>query len=147
MFPSDHPPSMTVLVPIDGSEPSMNALEYACAEHADATLTVLYVSNVTTGQNRFIAGGSFGEWKETEQRRATELFEEARSRADEAGAEIDVVHEFGDPLRLIVSYAEEHGVDAVVIGSHGRDGVSRLALGSVAERVVRLAPMPVVVVK
>ena len=138
---------MNVLVPIDGSDPSMAALEYACSQHSDATITALYVSNVSFGQNRFMAGGSFREWKETEEQQAGELFEKVRENADTSGLQIETVHKFGDPLRYIVGYAEENNVDVIVIGSHGRDGVSRLALGSVAERVVRLAPMPVVVVK
>ena len=138
---------MSVLVPIDGSDPSIAALEYACTEHSDTTITALYVSNVSTGQNRFIAGGSFSEWKEIEEQQAAELFERARDVADTSGTTVETVHEFGDPLRDIVSYAEENDMDIIVIGSHGRDGVSRLALGSVAERVVRQAPMPVVVVK
>lgn len=138
---------MNVLVPIDGSDPSMAALEYACTEHSDATITALYVSNVSTGQNRFIGGGSFREWKETEEQQVEKLFDRVQDYADSFGVEIETTHDFGDPLRYIVSYAEENDVDIVVIGSHGRDGVSRVALGSVAERVVRRAPMPVVVVK
>lgn len=138
---------MDVLVPIDGSEPSMAALGHACAEYPDATLTVLYVSNVAAGENRLMAGGSFAEWKATEESFATELFERVSERAGEAGATVDTVHEFGDPIRFIIRYAEAHDVDQIVIGNHGRDGMARLALGSVAERVVRAAPMPVVVVK
>ncbi len=138
---------MNVLVPIDGSEPSLAALEYACFNHPDAVITALYVSNVSTGQNRFIAGGSFKEWKQTEERNAEKLLGIAREKADSFDVDIEVVHEFGDPIRYIVEYAEEHDFDQIVIGNHGRDGVPRLALGSVAERVVRQAPMPVVVVK
>ena len=138
---------MNILVPIDGSEPSMAALEYACTNHPDSPITVLYVSNVASGQNRFIAGGSFQEWKQTEERRAEELLERARENAAAFDVDIETVHEFGDPIRFIVGYAEENDFDTVVIGNHGRDGVSRLALGSVAERVVRRASMPVVVVK
>ncbi len=138
---------MNVLVPVDGSDPSLAALEYACTTHSDATITALYISNVSTGQNRFIGGGSFREWKEIEEKQAEELFERVRELADEFDIDIETVHDFDEPLRYIVSYAEENDVDVIVIGSHGRDGISRLALGSVAERVVRRAPMPVVVVK
>ncbi len=138
---------MKLLVPIDGSVPSMTALEHACRTYTDATITALYVSNVATGQNRLIAGGSFADWKRTEERRADELLETAREKATSLGVEIETAHEFGDPIRYIVDYAAEEDFDQVVIGNHGRDGITRLALGSVAERVVRQAPMPVVVVK
>ena len=138
---------MDILVPIDGSAPSMAALEYACINHPNAMITVLYVSNLKSGQNRFIAGGSFHEWKQTEEQNAEELLDTAREKATSFESGIETAHEFGDPIRYIVRYAEENDFDQIVIGNRGRDGVSRLALGSVAERVVRRASMPVVVVK
>jgi nucleotide-binding universal stress UspA family protein len=53
----------------------------------------------------------------------------------------------GPPSREIVDYAEEEGCDLIVMGTHGRGGLNRLLLGSVAERVVRSAPMPVMTVR
>jgi nucleotide-binding universal stress UspA family protein len=52
----------------------------------------------------------------------------------------------GDAADEIVRYATGHGVDLIVLGTHGRTGVSRLLLGSVAERVIRTAPCPVLTV-
>ena len=49
----------------------------------------------------------------------------------------------GDAARAIVSYARDHAIDLVVLGTHGRTGFSHALLGSVAERVVRTAPCPV----
>ncbi len=138
---------MDVLVPIDGSDPSMAALEYACTTHPKDTITVLYVSDLKSGHNRFIGGGSFRDWTRTEKRNAQELFERAREKADSFDVDIETAHEFEDPIRYIVGYAAEHDFDLIVIGNRGLDGFSRLALGSVAERVVRRASMPVVVVK
>ena len=54
---------------------------------------------------------------------------------------------FGDPGQQIVEYAEKVGAGAVVMPSHGRSGLGRLLLGSVAERVLRLAKCPVLVLK
>jgi nucleotide-binding universal stress UspA family protein len=51
------------------------------------------------------------------------------------------------PARAIVDYAEEHDVAHTVVGSHGRTGVTRVLLGSVAENVMRRAPCPVTVVR
>ena len=115
--------------------------------HDDTTITLLYVSNLTSGQNRFIAGGSFSEWKETEERRASDLLADARERTEAFEGAVQTEHQFGDPLRTIVEFANEREFDQIVIGNRGRDGFMRFALGSVAERVVREAPMPVVVVK
>lgn len=57
---------------------------------------------------------------------------------------MQIVH--GPPAGTIVAYAKERGHDLIVIGSHGRTGVARLLVGSVAERVVREADCPVLVV-
>ena len=52
----------------------------------------------------------------------------------------------GRPAREIVRYAQDHGVDLIVVGTHGRTGVTRVLLGSVAEAVVRLSSCPVLAV-
>src|SRR5262245_36501796 len=52
----------------------------------------------------------------------------------------------GSPAETIVEYAREHGFDVIVMGTHGRSGVSHLLMGSVAEQVIRQAPCPVMVV-
>lgn len=89
------------------------------------------------------------EWEEAARARADALLEEASERAEETGFTGDVVTRtvVGTPARSIVAYAEEEDVDHVVMGSHGRSGVSRVLLGSVAESVVRRAPCPVLVVR
>jgi len=53
----------------------------------------------------------------------------------------------GDPGLSITDYAKDHGADLIVISSHGHTGLTRLMLGSVAERVVRLAHCPVLVLR
>ena len=62
-------------------------------------------------------------------------------------AEVHLEVRIGDPGQVTADRAEELGADLIVIGSHGRTGISRLFLGSVAERVVRLAHCPVLVEK
>lgn len=68
--------------------------------------------------------------------------------SEEIGKAVPVVAavESGAPATGIVRYAERHGIDLIVIGTHGRTGVTRALLGSVAERVVRTAPCPVLTV-
>jgi len=53
----------------------------------------------------------------------------------------------GRPTKVIVEYADDHDIDQIVMGSHGRSGMSRILLGSVAEIVVRRASVPVTVVR
>ncbi|MFC7078403.1 universal stress protein [Haloarcula halophila] len=71
----------------------------------------------------------------------------AREIASEHGVEIQTDRMRGRPDRAIVKYLEENEYDLVVLGSHGRDGVARVLLGSVAEKVVRRSPIPVLVVR
>jgi nucleotide-binding universal stress UspA family protein len=68
--------------------------------------------------------------------------------AAEAGPDVPVTVAAtgGDPAAEILRYAGEHAIDLIVVGRHGRTGMSRVVLGSVAERVVRGARCPVLVV-
>ena len=52
----------------------------------------------------------------------------------------------GDPSEEVLNYISEHGIDLVVMGTHGRKGLDKIIFGSVAERVVKAAPVPVMVV-
>ncbi|NEU55839.1 universal stress protein [Halorussus sp. MSC15.2] len=138
-----------ILVPIDGSSQSDDALEHALKEFGDHDLTVLHVIDpVDTGYSGpvGIPGGS-EEWYEKAKQESEELFEDAQAVADEYGVTLDTAAEPGRPARTIVEYADDEGFDQIVMGSHGRSGVSRILLGSVAETVVRRATMPVTVVR
>jgi nucleotide-binding universal stress UspA family protein len=138
-----------VLLPMDGSDQAMHAFEHVLGEHADAKVTVLHVidpARATYGAQAGIPPSS-EEWFEAEEAHAERLFETIRERAAEAGVEVETATEVGQPSRVIVDYADEHDVDHVVIGSHGRRGLSRVLLGSVAELVVRRSPVPVTVVR
>jgi len=63
-----------------------------------------------------------------------------------AGVPVVVATAFGGAAHEITRYAREHGIDLIVVGTHGRTGMSRALLGSVAERVIRTAPCPVLAV-
>ncbi|WP_158055840.1 universal stress protein [Halorussus halophilus] len=138
-----------ILVPIDGSPQSDDALDYALEEFADDDLTLLHVidpSDAGYSTSVGMPGGS-EEWYEGAKDESEALFEDAQAEADEYGVEFDTATEVGQPSRTIVEYAEEHGFDQIVMGSHGRSGMSRILLGSVAEKVVRRSPIPVTVVR
>jgi len=141
--------SKRVLVPIDGSEQSDVALDHVLKEFSEDDITVLHVIdpgdagyNVPVG----IPGGS-EEWYEAAREDARILFDEAQSVAEEYGVTLDTATDTGRPAGTIVEYAEDEGFDHIVMGSHGRSGVSRILLGSVAETVVRRATMPVTVAR
>ena len=54
---------------------------------------------------------------------------------------------FGDVVEQIIEYAEQNGVNLIIIATHGRSGVSRMLLGSVADQVIRSSPVPVLIVR
>jgi nucleotide-binding universal stress UspA family protein len=139
---------MRVLVPFDGSEQAKAALEYADSEHGDDDLVLLHVLDfVESGYNaapEAALAGYWDEWYEDAKSSGEKLLEEASEEID-ADPETELV--VGRPSHAIVEYVEENDIDAVVIGSHGRDGLSRILLGSVAETVVRRSPVPVTVVR
>lgn len=138
-----------ILVPIDGSEQARVALEHALAEHPDASFTGLSVINpLETARTTEMGALSYAEeWYERAEARAESLLDDARQTAAAQDIPFDTAIEVGRPSREIVRYAEEGDFDHVVIGSHGRTGVSRILLGSVAEAVIRRSPVPVTVVR
>lgn len=142
---------MHVLVPYDESEGSDHALEHALEQYPEATVTLLHVVDlVDAGYASPVDGtvpGFWEEWFENEKAASERLLGEGRQRASEAGVDVRTDTVVGRPTRAINEYVEEHAVDHVVMGSHGRSGVTRVLLGSVAEGVVRRAPVPVTVVR
>ncbi len=66
-------------------------------------------------------------------------------RSFSGASTVEVVR--GDPADAIVQVARHHGIDLIVMSTHGRTGLAHVFLGSVAEKVVRLAPCPVLVVR
>ncbi|HEY0601696.1 MAG TPA: universal stress protein [Herpetosiphonaceae bacterium] len=74
-----------------------------------------------------------------------ELLHSARGLVD-AGFSVQPVVQFGEPAAEIVAYAARTPVDLIVMATHGRTGIRRLLLGSVAEQVLRTSPVPVLLV-
>ncbi|QLD89573.1 universal stress protein [Natronomonas salina] len=143
------------LVAVDGSPPSRRAVEHAFARHEPAEVVLLHVVDPSDAHG----GGLIDDirdapphgsdaWYDHVESAAERLLSECResvaSLAGEASVITDV--EVGDPSRVIVERAGRDGSDHVIVGSHGRTGLDRLVLGSVAERVVRRAPVTVTVV-
>jgi nucleotide-binding universal stress UspA family protein len=140
-------PYRNVLVPTDGSDPADRALELGVdvATAEGAALHLLSVISLTT------LGADIGSPPRTATatERAEELIEDAVSFAEDAGVESvsGTVERESSVSRAIRSYADEQGIDLVVVGTHGRTGFDRYVLGSVAEQLVRTAPVPVLTVR
>lgn len=138
---------MTILIAYDGSEPAQKAVDHAIAEHADKDVILLRVVEVAGGATS--AGFNIIKemLKERQEKGAVEVPSRVKDKLDEADVEFEVETVFGDPAEEIVEFAEENDIEQILIGNHGRSSVSRVLLGSVAEKVVRRAPMPVTVVR
>lgn len=124
-----------VLIPTDGSPLSKDALEHAIATFPDGDLTLVYVIDP-----RYTA-------PDDDELKPERRFTDALDVAERHGIEVETEIRVGHPSREIVAYSEENAIDDIVMGSHGREGASRVLLGSVAERVLRRAPVPVTIVR
>jgi len=141
-----------ILVATDFSEPSDAALTYgrALARNFNATLHVLHVvGNVST-----LAYGAEGyviplmEMQQEVEAAALRQLEERLIDNDVRPVKTERVLLTSDaPARAIVEYARNASIDLIVTGTQGRGGVAHLVMGSVAERVVRTAPCPVLTVR
>lgn len=138
-----------ILVPVDGSEQAHCAADFVIEEHPDAVMVLLHVINpADAGYNVQASIPTFSEdWFEGQKDRARALFDEIEADAEAATVPVERVIEVGKPTTVIVEFVEDNDIDQIVMGSHGRSGVTRILLGSVAETVVRRSPVPVTVVR
>ena len=140
-----------ILVPTDFSDASAAALKYACelADSMHAEVCVLhvlenpyplaaYTEYYTPPQEFFV--------KREEQARMLLDAQLTPEQKERYHAEMILRH--GEPVREILQYLHEHGaVHLVVMATHGRGGVARLMVGSVADKLVRMAPCPVLTIR
>lgn len=138
-----------ILLPVDRSDHAETAYELAVDLFADGTLVLLHV--IDPADASFSAETSVPnipeDWYETRQNRAEEQFAALDAMAQDGGLATEHLIETGKPAATIVETAEQEDIDHIVMGSHGRQGVSRILLGSVAETVVRRSPVPVTVAR
>ena len=137
----------TVLLPTDGSDGATEALDHAvgAAEAYGASLHVISVVDrrvvlaADADEKESVRADLTGE--------AAAAVDDLAERAREAGVEATTATPEGVPHREILAYAGEHGVDLLVLGTHGRTArEKRFNLGSTTERVVKAADRPLLVV-
>jgi len=137
-----------ILVPTDGSPEGRRAVDHAvdlAAAH-DATVSGLYVINTATynGLPMETAWEGVTTLLNTDGQEALEMVEEV---ATDRGVPVETEMTEGSPAREIIRAADRQDCDLIVMGTHGRGGLDRLLLGSVAEKVVRGAEIPVTTVR
>lgn len=141
----------TILVPVDFSEYSARALDCAktLAEKFGASLHVL-----TVVPDPFVLPDPGPWYVPLPERYGEGLRQDAESHvhdmitpAERTTLRAESAVAFGDPYREILEYAKRASIDLIVMGTHGRGGMAHALMGSVAERVVRTAPCPVLTVR
>lgn len=133
-----------LLIATDDSESARRAADHAIelADQLDATLHALSVSE--EGPHSSEKRDEMRSDSESDAQRAVErVVESASARGVEATSSIRQ----GVPQEVIVDFAESNAIDMIVVGTVGRSGLDHLVVGSVAEEVVRNAPVPVVTVR
>jgi len=139
-----------ILCAVDFSEPSEEAARFAvdvaCQFGAEVTLLHVYaVPGYAYPEGVMVAAPDVMTEVLAQIDRSLEIW---KKEAEARGApKVRTASVQGSAAGEIVRYAEEHGVDLIVVGTHGRGGLAHVLLGSVAEKVVRRAPCPVLTVR
>jgi glycine betaine transporter len=138
-----------ILVPTDFSAYADQALEYATqlAQQLQARLTLLHI--IDTAPLGVVEGAAMlplSYWQELETG-IEQIMEESLKRLQDVGLQGETLIVHGVPFESIIKTAQDRGTDLIVMGTHGRTGLTHALMGSVAEKVVRLAPCPVLVTR
>ncbi|ELZ05699.1 universal stress protein [Natrialba asiatica] len=135
----------SLLVPVDGSDPARAALKQALDIAVDTGATVHVLHVVPANESRLL---QFGDRDiDVLEDEGEEIVDRARSAADERNvAVVDTIVQ-GEPQEQILTYAESHSVDCIIMGAHGRHGLEEYILGSTTERVVHRSAVPVMTVR
>lgn len=140
-----------ILAPTDFSAHSRRAVRFACgiAEKFGAELHLLHALSeiIPAGPDPLLMPVMPPQFYEDNEARAKETIGQFLDPA--WGRPAAVIHavRWGGPVESIVDYAEEAKIELIVIATHGRTGLSHVLLGSVAERIVREAPCPVLTIR
>jgi nucleotide-binding universal stress UspA family protein len=145
-----------LLVPLDGSEAAEKALNLALdmARCYGGTVTLIQVQEealdvgtAAVARATALATGSEQQAMEIMRQQSEAYLRTVMQPKVGIGVVMDAVVVPGKPAEGIVSYATKYAIDLIVMATHGRTGLRRLAFGSVAEDVLRAAPCPVVVIR
>jgi nucleotide-binding universal stress UspA family protein len=142
-----------ILVPLDGSATAECGLREAVALARGQKATKLYFLHVVDDFSMLVemtSVRSYDEMLKGLRQYGLELLAKARRVAEEAGVHGEsLLREVTNErvAQVIVDQAKQHGCDLIVMGTHGRRGFSRIAMGSEAEQVARTSPVPVLLVR
>ena len=138
----------TILLPTDGSTGAAEAIARALdlARATDATLHALSVVD-TGAEPPVVSDANRAEFREKARTRSRAATQTVDEHGQKLGVDVVEAVREGVPHEAIREYADEHDVDLIIMGTHGRGAVAHLLLGSVAEKIVRSSPCPVLTVR
>jgi len=141
-----------ILVPLDGSEmaecvlPHVESIVKGCGVGSVILIRVLD-TYIPSSYHAYISETLKKELDENIEKWAKEYLDEVAGRIRLAGVEVEKQLIMGKPTERIAEYATENEIDLIAIATHGRSGVSRWAWGSVADRILRSACVPVLMIR
>lgn len=141
---------MKILVPVDGSSHALDAARFAgrLAAMSDGEVVLLHVISVSSMRIMEMAGKSTAEIRTNLEAESAPLLDPAEAVVRACSVEqVRQATRLGYPSEEIISYADKHNIDLIVLGSRGHARIRGLLLGSVSETVVRRAHCPVTVVR
>jgi nucleotide-binding universal stress UspA family protein len=139
-----------ILCPTDFSEYSYQALDYAkfLAKTFGAKLYVIHVIYEPAEFSAFyVPHVSFDKIKSEIEAGASKLIDEMKEQRLKGEKNVETAVLMGYPSEIIVKFAEDNGIDLIVIGSQGKRGVEKFVFGSTAEKVIRKTSCPVMCIK
>lgn len=142
-----------IMAPLDGSElaecvlPHVEAIAAGCNVTTVTLVMVVPPLHMYGGVETRISPEERKHLEEDSTKVATSYLEEKAQLLSDKGVLVEVKVLLGNVLDQLVDYTSQNGVDLIIIATHGRSGVSRLFLGSVADRLLRHAPVPVLMVR
>jgi nucleotide-binding universal stress UspA family protein len=146
-----------IMVPLDGSDlaecvlPHLETIARGCQI---ATVVFVRVVDPDLPPANYLAGGEFGlyktdfdQLKKHRESEAEDYLKKLQSRINCSWAKVESRVLVGKVAEALADYATKNGVDIILIASHGRSGISRWVMGSVADRLLRSACVPVLMIR
>jgi nucleotide-binding universal stress UspA family protein len=139
-----------IMIPTDGSEYSQYATEYAVKLSKELEADIVLVSVVDVRYEMYDAYSEVHAVTQIEEMirdQVTRSLDQRASELEQKGLKVKKVLKVGDVIHELLGVIDEEKVDLVVIGTHGRKGISHFLLGSTTEKLIRSAPCPVLTVR
>ena len=134
-----------IICPVDFSDTSMNAAENAIqfALENKAELTFIHVIDIKAIQNiGDLSGGGINELNFLLEEEKP-ILKKLKEKSEKNGIKVKTILTHGEPISAILDTIKDGGYDLIIMGTHGKTGLTRLVLGSIAENVLRKSEVPV----